>query len=235
MADTVKVPGVGGVKRTWVLAGGAVVAGIVGYAWWKRRGAAPPSEEAGPAVPVDQLPAGPGAVSTGGGTTDSGEVFVTTNAQWTQAVLPLLTDAGWDPGFASVALGKYLAHQALDTREVELVQSALALQGPPPVGTFSIVHAATTTSTTTPPPATGRKPATPTGLHVHKQTRSQVQLSWDHASRALGYGLYRNGHAITFPLHNYATVGNITATYTVKAWNQYGYSAASAPLVVHKK
>jgi hypothetical protein len=152
MADQVRLPGIGEVDRRWLYAGGALVAGIVGYAWWQRsRGTAP--AEAGPAIdPLTGLPVDP-QTGTGGyvnprpvqsvidGTNPD---EIRTNVQWTQAVTDKLTLLGsWDAGFIATTLGKYLANQPLNPDEQALVRTAWAYAGKPPEGPAQFVPAPT--------------------------------------------------------------------------------------------
>lgn len=156
MPDMVKLPGGGpGVSKKWVLAGGALVAGIVGYAYLRRA-----RTVAGPDVGQEQVgmelpPADLGSVSTGGGTSDTGLQFITTNAQWSADATAKLVDLGYDSVAVSTALGKYLSSQFVTAQEAQYIYTALALSGSPPVGTFSVRREPTPTSTSG--SATGHK------------------------------------------------------------------------------
>jgi len=151
---TVKIPGDGTVKRQWVVVGGALVIGIVGYAWWHAgRAGATPAGDVAVEQPADLAPADVGSVSSGGGVTDTGATFITTNDQWTSRAVAAMVDLGYDAVLVSEALGKFLASQQLTQQEANYVQTAIALVGKPPIGEHSIrmlpASSATTPTTTT--------------------------------------------------------------------------------------
>jgi hypothetical protein len=171
----VKLPGVGNVDRKWVLAGGAAVAGIVVFAYW--RNSRLPTD---PAVEGDQYATGDnytpdayvGAVQPGGETYDPNDGTTnvpTTNAEWSQLVIDALESVGYDRAKAAQTVGKYLAGQPLDTSEKLIIQVAIAMLGNPPAGALPIISAPA--STTTPPPSGTPKPApkpsTPRGDRVN--------------------------------------------------------------------
>jgi hypothetical protein len=132
MPENVKVPGIGPVKSTYVWVAGAVVVGIVGYAWLSRgRAASAPVVDPGdvalgePTVPVVND-------SNLDLTAPSNEPR--TNAEWTQRAVEFLVSGGVDGGFAQRTLGKFLGHRGLTPQEQDVVLSALAGVGAPPVG-----------------------------------------------------------------------------------------------------
>src|SRR6266496_664191 len=143
MPDTLKVPVLGPTKKGYVWAGAALVLGIVGYAWYSRGKStetAPTDATAGipDTVPTDLGPADLSTVSTGGGVSDTGLTFITTNAEWTADAVSKMVDLGYDSVTVSSALGKFLASQQVTQDEANLINTAIALSGHPPVGTFSI-------------------------------------------------------------------------------------------------
>jgi hypothetical protein len=129
------------VPRTALVAGVALVAGIVGYAWWRagKAGEAPADTTfPGTEQPTDLLPADTSEVSTGGGVSTTGLEFITTNDQWSQKAVALMVDLGFDSVAISQALGKYLANQTVTQTEANWIQAAVALVGKPPIGEHSI-------------------------------------------------------------------------------------------------
>jgi hypothetical protein len=235
-----KLPGIGKVKPIYLVGGLGLVIGIVGYAWWKN-GQASAGDTTGA---TDATAADPGAsdyippysaFNTSGGT-DLSQLPPLDNPAWSQRVQDLLSTIGFDPNFIANTIGKYLGRQQLTTAESDLVRTAISMVGLPPVGQFALIPTSTPTPTPTPVPVTPKPttglPAQVTGLHIHSRTSKSINLSWNRASGALGYALYRNGKAINFPPTSNATVGTIHATYTVKARNTKGYGPASAPLKV---
>jgi len=189
-AETISLPGLGPTKRTYVYAGGALVAGIVVYAWWQRGasgGGVAPTPELEPFQP-ELAPADLTTVSTGGGTSDTGLTFITTNAEWSEAAIAKMVELGYDSIAVSTALGKFLANQAVTVIEASYINTALALQGKPPVGEHSI---RLETVSPTPSPTTGAKLATPTGLHVIRQSPKGVTFGWNRVPGAQWYLVLR--------------------------------------------
>jgi hypothetical protein len=144
----------------------------------------------------------------------------------------MLEGVGVDRLFASQTIGKYISGQALTSAEALIVQQAKALLGSPPAGDLPII-----TAPGTPPPTggtggtpTSKPPGAVTNLHVHKRNANKsVTISWNSASGAVKYAVYRNGARINIVGTTSATVGPPAAgTYTVKAINskgQYGPSS----------
>jgi hypothetical protein len=142
MAESLKVPVIGRVPRMAAIAGGGLLLGIIGYAWY-RAGREPraPEDTTFPGVgeqPTDLAPSDVSGVSTGGGTSDTGLEFITTNAQWGTKAVAALVEQGFDAVQVSIAIGKYLANQTVTQTEATWIQAAIALVGKPPVGEHSI-------------------------------------------------------------------------------------------------
>ncbi len=155
---TVKLPGLGPVDRKWLVIAGAGGVILVGYMWLRRRannaaaGAVDPATgsvgDTGFNNPV------PGA--SGSDTIDNTTPgTITTNAQWVNDAATRLGDL-YDAQFVIATLGKYLDGQPLTHDEANLVRSAWAVSGHPPVGDPPIILSQTTSTpggpTPTPPP-----------------------------------------------------------------------------------
>lgn len=65
-------------------------------------------------------------------TPSPGPTTPTTNAQWTQAVLPQLKAAGFNEMSALTALGKYLTGRSLTNDQEHVVEAAIGFEGYPP-------------------------------------------------------------------------------------------------------
>lgn len=162
MAD-IDVPGLGPVKKQYVIVGGAAVAGIVAYAWWKA-GTAPeepveefPEDTGDTSAPTDgYVNPAPGGSTVVGDPQDPDTLPPTTNAAWTVRAVAALEAVGVDVGAASLALARYLGRQSLTPVQVDIVRQALALVGPVPQGTYSII------TIPAPPVTPGRPAPTPT-------------------------------------------------------------------------
>lgn len=257
---TVKIPGIGPVEKKYVYAGVAVVAGIVGYAYWQARQAPADSGVSAQAddstgLEGDAGDVGPGAsdyVNPGGSQGSPIEVdnnpLPTSNAEWTRLALDYLTSNGYDFMTVSVALGKYLAHQSVTAAEADIIRTANAVLGAPPSGTYTI----TITPSTTAPPTGGTGgsttntalPKAPTGLKTwgNGPSRLTVPLQWNKVTNAVGYRVYRNGVSenVGHSVDTKITVGglqpNTTYKFHVRAMNASGKTGpASGVLTVKTK
>lgn len=195
--DTVDIPQIGRVKKEYVWAGGAIVVGIVAYAWWRHRASA---ATGGPVVDTT----GGSTGATGGSpppiipAATSTSTLPTTNQQWTQDVLDHMgVIGGSEQAHVLSVIGKYLNKIALTAEEADLIRQAWALSGKPPQGPDNFILATGGSTTGTPPPAT-HLPA-PTGLHgtpgkfaVNRDgtmdpTTTYIDVSWDPVPGATGY------------------------------------------------
>jgi hypothetical protein len=134
MAENVKLPVIGATKRGWVIAGGALIVGIVGYAWWNRARTPAEPELLPEDIPQDREPP---ATVVGSENFDTEEVrsIIDTNTEWyTAAVEYLSTTGGFDFGFTTITLGKFLTRRTLTEQEANLVQAAKGVAGEPPQG-----------------------------------------------------------------------------------------------------
>jgi hypothetical protein len=142
---TVKLPGVGTVKKTYVYIGAALVVGIVGYAWWARSRAGGADELSADELPMAEIPAG---TSTTPGLSqnydndppDPSTLPPTTNDEWSRRAVAYLRDElYYDPATAAAALGKYLSRLPLVPAEQDIVRTALGVLGKPPQGEYSVI------------------------------------------------------------------------------------------------
>lgn len=181
-AESIDVPAVGNVKREYVYAGGALVAGIAGYAWWHARGGSSSGKQLVvngndviPATDRVTPPSGDSNVNVDG---TNGKI--TTNAQWTQFVLDKLAAYGIDPAVASSSLGKWLSRAVggYTATDVEAIQRAVGVAGyPPEGGPWNIP--AVSTPTPNNGGGNGQTMAKPGGLHVNRDAQHGVQVVWD--------------------------------------------------------
>lgn len=253
MADVADVPKVGPVDKKYLWAGGALVAGIVFYAYWKDRRAASGTTTAPDPNAIDPATGLPYSAETGataasgvgsvanasGYGTGPATVAITTDQQWAQAVEQDPGLSTFDPNFLSTTLGKYLSGQALTNDEATLVRTAWAFQGQPP-GREPIKLV--TTGSTPGGGTTGTPPATPSGLHVisTQVTTGSVGLGWNAVAGATGYRVgVRNNSNSTNPW-SYQDIGAGTSTtvgalhsktnyeFTLQARNAAGLSGYPA-------
>jgi hypothetical protein len=171
-AGDVKLPGGKKVPKKYliVLGGGAVL--YVGYRWYSG-GSAPAAVGAIDPETADlTMPIGGGGSASGGsgGYAEAAqtEAAAATNATWSQRAQELLEAAGWGAQPVAVALGAYLSGQPLTQAQALMIQAALALNGRPPQGTFTIVH--TTAEDPVVPDHSGEKPPEPAPVPVPTAT-----------------------------------------------------------------
>jgi hypothetical protein len=101
----------------------------------------------------------------------------------------MLQAQGWDAATVSAALGKYLSGQALTPTEVTIIQSALALAGSPPSGSYGLVRItpATPTSPATPTPTTPVTLGMVVGLHTITSDQTSFTVQWNTVPGATRY------------------------------------------------
>lgn len=190
MADTVDVPAVGNVQKKYVMIGGALVVGIVGYAWWKRGTGAPPAD-----VPAysegdvtadgiaDTAGGSAGGAANSGGADHNDSGVITSDQQWAQRANELLSGA-YDPAAVAEALGAYITHQTLTSAQAGIVRAAIGQLGYPPGGAYPVQT------------GTGSTPSAlvePKGLHMRSRTGSMVTMQWDPVPGASHYRLFQEG------------------------------------------
>jgi len=160
---TIDVPGVGPVERKWVYIVGAGAAGIVAYAYWKRRqsSAAPTLDTTTGSLGADSSFANPNPGASGSDSVDvTSGTAVTTNEQWAAKVAEGL-DLLYDSQFVALVLGKYLGRQPLTAEEADLIRTAWALYGHPPAPDVALVLTGTGPAPGGTPPPSSPPPSSP--------------------------------------------------------------------------
>lgn len=160
---TVKIPGLGPMKKVYVYTGLALVVGIVGYAYWSK-------SKGDDTVYLDpaELPYG-APVDTNASPTTSGLSYNNeydddptfgaprTNNEWSDRAISRMEWLSYDGQTVAVAIGKYLARQQLSQAEADMIRTIHGLIGRPPEGDYPIL-VAPTPPTTNPPPTPEVKP-----------------------------------------------------------------------------
>jgi hypothetical protein len=220
MADTIKLPGVGPVKKQYVYIVGAGLVVVGGVAWYRSRNASSSSAvveptESSPINPATGFPYGStedanalagqgfsysgGIIGGGGGGSSSGNTpapmsFVT-NSQWSQAAEAYLVDTvGLEANTVGNALGKYITGQPLDTAQVNIINQAIAFTGYPPVN--GPVGNPPSYRTSAEPPVVTPTPVTmtaPKNLRATGVFTEHVDIDWDPVIGASGYTIWANG------------------------------------------
>jgi fibronectin type III domain protein len=232
-SGTVKLPGVGPVKKQYLFVGIGAVGVLAAYLVWRRQ------QAAANAVPADApldtgLTTGAGSdiyqgANAGGSGSSTGESDITpmptTNTEWTQQVIDSFT---WlEPGFVTSTIGKYLARVPLSSDEADFIRQAWAVRGKPPEGPDNFILSSGTNT-----PGTTTVPSVPNGLRASTVTASSVGLDWSDSTDATGYQVFRGAAQVGTPSgSSYTDTGlasNTSYSYTVRATNAANISAPSA-------
>jgi hypothetical protein len=229
---TMKLPGIGPVKKVYVYVGMGAVGVLAAYIMWRRQ----QSAAAADAIPADA------SLGDGLTTPDGGDVYQgataggaptadpditpmpTTNVEWTQQVLDYFN---WlEPGFVSSTVGKFLARVPLSADEADFIRQAWAARGKPPEGPPNF-----TLTTDGNAPGTTTMPSVPAGLTVTSATATAIALDWTDSADAKSYQVLRGGAQVGTPSgSSYTDTGLASGTsysYAVKAVNGSNVSAAS--------
>jgi hypothetical protein len=227
---TTTLPAIGKVKTTYVYVGLALVAGIAGYAYWRRSrdgvsadgtdGGLYADTRTGSALPSDTYanpaPNADGQSGTGIGG-DSSWRAPATDQEWTQQAVEKL--AWYEPGYVSTTAGKYLARQPLSPDEASLIRELWAQIGHPP-GNQPIIAATT--------PAATSAVVAPTGLHVTGVGSTWLQVDWNDVAGSSGYDISASGAKLGGHKGNSRTSSftvaplapNVRYTITVRAFSK---------------
>lgn len=188
MADDVKVPKLGKMNKKVVI---PIVVGAAAFIGWRYYQASkvptdttvdPGMEDPGTipgvsgAVPADNSFGGDTG-GTGGSTSQ-----ITTNAQWSDAVIGKLGNDRWTSSDIATALGNYLTSQPLSDDQQAIVRAAIGVAGYPPVGTFSVIPGGNTTLN-----------VAPSGVTVSGITPTTAVVNFLPISGARTYNAYRSG------------------------------------------
>lgn len=211
--STVDVPAVGHVKRQYVYVGVALVAGIVGYAWW-RNASAPATVPAYDESDLTTDGITDTAGGSAGGSANSGGLSVDTSttphtdAEWAQLANEGLAGS-FDGAALATALGAYLTHQPLTGDQQAIVRAAIGLVGYPPGGHYELL----TGGGSTPSALTEPKSVKQSG-----STATSVTLTWTAVAGADSYRVYRSGVTsnIGASADNKITVGGLEPAHSYK-------------------
>jgi hypothetical protein len=154
MSGTVKIPGLGEVKKGYAVAAGAAVAGIVGVGYYRKR------QQAAIPVTTDQTsvdafgsttPVGPGG--SNGVTNQAGDpvlgpivqptTTVTSNSEWLGLAQDTAQQLGIPDATAQAALRKILGGSPVTQTEIEVFHQIVGVINAPPQG-YPAIHLTTT-------------------------------------------------------------------------------------------
>lgn len=218
MATTMKIPGIGPVPSKYVYIGGAVIAGIAAYSYY-RASQAPADEPVvdgteaatdgtelayGDAYGTDYAPDGSGYGYGGGyappyytpSNPDLARDPVTDN-EWASESIEWLTDVGVDRQAASLAVSRYRLSDCLTAAQMDIVRQAVGRFGPPPQSRNLQMRSCPAGTTPPPPPASGTKPGAPGSIRVVRSTRNSITVNWPTVRGATGYTMWRNGARVS--------------------------------------
>lgn len=174
MAEQVDVPGLGSMKKSWVIGGVAAAGGVVAYAYWRRAS----TPQTGPILvdPDDAIGQGdyqPPATGDPGGSRDETGDAIDTDDEWTRAATEYLVGTGgWEPSVIATALGKYLGKLKLKPMEADIVRSAVGAFGYPPKAGALPIQIEDSKPDNNPPKEPG--PANPPGMIGNFWTKVQA-------------------------------------------------------------
>jgi hypothetical protein len=176
----------GPVKKDYVLMGGALVAGFVIFAYWKRRGSSGGDSE----IVYDTAPLIPAGDYVNPGSSDNLEKdltgdTITTNSEWAQKATTHLGNIGYDPKTVASAIGVFFQRKGLTPAEMDAVVAAVGQFGPPPQGGPWAIIAK--------PVDSGGPLGAVTNLRVTGVTRTTVSLAWDKVEGAARYQVELQG------------------------------------------
>lgn len=223
MDGTIKLPGVGPVKKVYVIAGVGVLGGVLVYAYWKRSQA--PAADLTEATPDTSSTAttdtGYAEASTaagyntvypsayGGGysqygydlygnplppPTGAGSGGVfTTNNDWASAAESALENGNVSLSVSVLAISRVLGGLSVTSGQRDLFMQAVGLIGQPPQGYPTPIKLTDSGTGSTTPP--GGPLAAPTGLKVTKTDKYHAWLTWNKVTGADDYRVYRTGAA----------------------------------------
>lgn len=250
MASTIKLPGIGPVKTTYVYVGGALVAGFVAFSYY-RASQAPATDgvidetsselQFGDAMTTDFAPDGSGfgfGVPTPTNPTSFDPNLdrdPVTDNEWVDRVVEYLDGVGVDKGTASLAVARYRLKDCLSPTQMDIVRQGVGRYGPPPQSPNLAMHSCPA-GPTTPPPATGTKPGKPSGIRSLGVGRNSVRFGWNPVPGATGYNVFSVGSGgkqkIGTTATNSFTRSGLRAktryTFWVSAFNSAGTGPQSA-------
>lgn len=218
----IKIPGVGPVSQKTAIAGGLVVAGIAGVAWWRHMNAGPAADEEetatadfteggdyvygdpGTAFATDYAYDGAYPYPGGGGggyfppTTTVTNPDPVTNSEWTQRSIEHLNLVGVESNVGSLAVSRYLLKECLTATQADIVRQAVAALGPPPQGQFSIVVCQAAPGGGGGGGGGGGPLAAPARVFATSVSRTSVRFGWDRVPGASKYLVQQTGASGTW-------------------------------------
>ncbi len=214
MADTMKLPGIGPVKKTYVYIAGAGIAGFVLFAYWSRS-KEDDTEISDYTEPDYVMDESEDEYENPGGSeepvTEDHTLPPNTNAEWSVRAVDRMVDLGYEAIPMSVAIGMYLARQTVSKEQSEMLRAMLSQVGPPPQGAYEVKVSSTTP---TPPPV---KLIAPTGLSAHNIGSTSVGFLWNAVTGDRWYTLSISGKEYNTASTQYTVKGLKRNTlYTAK-------------------
>lgn len=237
MADSISIAGKP-IPKNALFIGGAVAAGILGYAYWKRTSGGggtgtSPTDTSATDSGIDPSTGQPyadefgaGMNYTGLGTYDpaTGAILasygsqtvtaVSTNAQWAQAAQAYLVSQSYDAQAVSAAIGKVLAGLPVTNEEATIWAAAVGYEGQPPNYVPPLVHVPASGQTGT---TSSNKPGWAYNLKATHVTRNSIHVTWSGVANVQGYKVALNGQTQEAVFWQNYTFNNLkpNTTYTI--------------------
>lgn len=176
----------GKAPRKVLIVGGLGAALFIGYSYW-RRSQTPVAVDPNAVDPVTTSLPDPTLPTVTTTTVPNNTDVIATNSQWTQRATEYLSGQGFDGGFVSSTLGKFLQRRALTSAEQDVVLAALAAFGQPPSGGPYTVMSAPAA------PAGSKLPSPHLSVRPNTTTPTSVIIQWTIIPGATVYHVIRDG------------------------------------------
>ncbi len=217
-SGTVKLPGIGPVKKVYLYVGVGAVGVLAAYIMYNRsKNAADEEEGYSDAELDDGLTTGLGsdvyqnpAPSNSNSYDDDVPAQPTTNIEWTNLVVERFSYLEED--YILGVLSKYLQKQKLSADEAAFIRKVWTAVGKPPEGPSNFYLTSDGSS-----PGSTTTPNAPTGLKVTATTTNSVSIDWSDVSGADGYEVYRSGSKVA------DTTGSSYTSTGLKANTKYSF------------
>lgn len=250
----VTVPGIGPVKRNYLIAGGvvALLAGVYLYRQHQANaGSSAASTTAADAAtdPATGYPTGSpedlaalqqqnaqtaAAGAASGGAGGGGGLSVppestgyATNGAWSQAAQAYLVDsASGDPATVAAALGAYITGAAVTEGQKSVIEQAIAFAGYPPIAAPDGYPPHIRQVPVVVPPVVVPLLRAPRNVHQTTATRTSVTVAWDGVPEARYY-VYANGHKSVLLSGTVWDLNQGHAGFPLKAGSRYTVQVSS--------
>lgn len=216
MAGTIKLPGVGPVKKSYAIAGAGLLGGILVYAYWKRSQAPADLTEATPdgtadsgtdtGYVEDSAAAGYNQIYSGGyypynPQSNADSATYANNNEWATAAESALEGAGISLAVSTLAISRVLGGLSVTSDQRDLFLQAKGLLGEDPPNGYPTPIKLTDNGSGPSVPKGTVLPA-PKGLKATSPSPTHLTLSWGAVAGAASYRMYRSDVSVAVGVSN---------------------------------